>query len=505
MTLVMALALATSGDGCLLVLAIIVPVIGMLLSLVVGGRHAERIALALMPVGVGLALAIAVDVWWRGAPLVYVLGDWTPPLGIALRADGFSAVMLVTAALVILAAAWFARALFATPAQVNEGRAPLAFWTLLQGLWAALNMVFVGSDLFNLYVALELLTFAAVPLVCLDGRAETLRAALRYLLFALIGSVFYLLGVALLYGAYGTFDIVLLAHRIAGDPAVAPAVFAAGGLMTAGLLAKTALFPLHLWLPPAHANAPAPASAVLSALVVKGSFFLIVRLWFDVMPGLATHAATLLLGLLGSGAIVFGSVLALRQKRLKLLIAYSTIAQIGYLFLMFPLAAGSGPWSADAWNGGIMQALSHAFAKAAMFLAAGLVAESLGHDRIADLRGAGRVMPVTMFAFGLGGLSLMGLPPSGGFAAKWLLLQATVDRGAWLWAAIMLIGGLLAGGYVYRVVAPSFAEAKIVVKSRPARGREAIALALAAGAALLGFVPPGFFALLQIGRGAVLP
>jgi formate hydrogenlyase subunit 3/multisubunit Na+/H+ antiporter MnhD subunit len=503
--LAVALALTTSGGGYLLVLAIIVPVIGMLLSLVVGGRHAERIALLLMPAGVGLALAIAIDVWWRGAPLVYVLGDWTPPLGIALRADGFSAVMLVTAALVIVAAAGFARPLFATPSQVREGRAPLAFWTLLQGLWAALNMIFVSGDLFNLYVALELLTFAAVPLVCLDGRAETLRAALRYLLFALIGSVFYLLGAALLYGTYGTLDIVLLAQRIGSNAAVAPAVFVAGGLMTAGLLAKTALFPLHLWLPPAHANAPAPASAVLSALVVKGSFFLIVRLWFDVMPGLATHAATLILGGLGSAAILFGSVLALRQERLKLLIAYSTIAQIGYLFLMFPLAAGSGPWNAAAWNGGIMQALSHAFAKAAMFLAAGLVAEALGHDRIADLRGVGRAMPITMFAFGLGGLSLMGLPPSGGFAAKWLLLQATVDRGAWLWAAVVLAGGLLAGGYVYRVIAPALAEEPLAVKSRPSRRREAIALALAAGAALLGFAPSGFFALLQIGRGAALP
>lgn len=501
----MASVLTTSGGGYLLVLAIIMPVIGMLLSLVAGGRHAERIALALMPVGVGLAVAIAVNVWWRGAPLVYVLGDWTPPLGIALRADGFSAVMLVTAALVILAAACFACALFATPLQVREARAPLAFWTLLQGLWAALNMVFIGGDLFNLYVALELLTFAAVPLVCLDGRAETLRAALRYLLFALIGSVFYLLGAALLYGAYGTLDIVLLAHRIGDDLTVAPAVFVAGGLMTAGLLAKTALFPLHLWLPPAHANAPAPASAVLSALVVKASFFLIVRLWFDVMPGLATHAVTMLLGALGSSAIVFGSVLALRQERLKLLIAYSTIAQIGYLFLMFPLAAGSEPWNAEAWTGGIMQALSHALAKAAMFLAAGVVAETLGHDRIADLRGVGRVMPLTIFAFGLGGLSLMGLPPSGGFAAKWLLLQATVDKGAWPWAAIVLAGGLLAGGYVYRVIAPSLAESEIAVKSRPSRGRETIALALAAGAALLGLAPPGFFALLQVGREAVLP
>jgi len=498
--LAMALALATTGGGYLLVLAIIVPVIGMLLSLVIGGRYAERIALALMPAGIGLSLAIAIEIWVTGQPLVYILGGWTPPLGIALRADGFSAVMLVTSALVITAAGYFARINFATPPEFSEKRATLAFWTLLQGLWAALTVVFLGGDLFNLFVALELLTFSAVPLVCLDGRPETLTAALRYLLFALFGSVLYLLGTALLYGAYGTLDIVLLANRISAEPVVAPAVCVAAGLMTAGLLAKAALFPLHLWLPPAHANAPAAASAVLSALVVKASFFLIVRLWFDVMPGLATAAVTTVLATLGSAAILFGSVLALRQARLKLLVAYSTVAQIGYLFLMFPLAIGEHPWSADAWNGGIMQTLSHAFAKAAMFLAAGLVAEQLGHDRIAELRGIGRVMPMTVLAFGLGGLSLMGLPPSGGFAAKWLLLQASVESGQWAWALIMLAGGLLAGGYIYRVIAPALASASVAVKAPTSRRREAVALALALGAVLLGFAPLEFFDLLQIGR-----
>ena len=121
--------------------------------------------------------------------------------------------------------------------------------------------------------------------------------------------------------------------------------------MTAGLLAKTALFPLHLWLPPAHANAPAAASAVLSGLVVKGSFFLVVRLWFDVLAALPGVIPGTILAALGSAAILFGSVLALRQARLKLLIAYSTVAQIGYLFIMFPL--GHGPWAADAFSGGI--------------------------------------------------------------------------------------------------------------------------------------------------------
>jgi multicomponent Na+:H+ antiporter subunit D len=491
-----AAAIASTAGGSLLPLATLLPALGVLMSLLLGGRRAEWIALGLMPVEFAVAVAIACLVWRSGQPLVYPLGGYTPPLGIALRADGFSAVMLVTAGLIAPAAALYARTNFAMPQELAEKRAPLVFWTLLQGIQAALNLVFLGGDLFNLYVGLELLTFAAVPLVSIDGRPETVTAALRYLLFALFGSVFYLLGVALLYGAYGTLDIALLAPLVRPEPAV----WLAAGLMTAGLLAKTALFPLHLWLPPAHANAPAAASAVLSGLVVKGSFFLVVRLWFDVLAALPGVIPGTILAALGSAAILSGSVLALRQARLKLLIAYSTVAQIGYLFLMFPLVAG--PWAADAFSGGIMQALSHAFAKAAMFLSAGLIAESLGHDRIAELGGAARALPVTFLALGLGGLSLMGLPPSGGFAAKWLLMKASIEAGQWVWAVVMAGGGLLAGGYLYRVLARAFSGESPQLKAAPARSRESVALALALVALLLAFAPQSFFAFLQIGRPA---
>ena len=489
-------AIATTAGGSLLALPILVPVAGVLMSFLLGGRQAERIALGLMAAQLAVAVVIASLIWRSGEPLVYTLGGYVPPLGIALRADGFSAVMLGAAALILPAAGLYARGNFATPPEVAEERAPLVFWTLLQAIQAALSLIFLGGDLFNLYVALELLTFAAVPLVCLDGRPETLAAALRYLMFALFGALFYLLGAALLYGAYGTLDITLLAHIIRAEPAV----WLAAGLMTAGLLAKTALFPLHLWLPPAHANAPAAASAVLSGLVVKGSFFLIVRIWFDVLPALPSAVPGAILATLGSAAILSGSVLALRQERLKLLIAYSTVAQIGYLFLMFPLAAG--PWAADAFAGGVMQALSHAFAKAAMFLSAGLIAESLGHDRIENICGAGRAMPATFLALGLGGLSLMGLPPSGGFAAKWLLMKASIEAGQWLWAVVMAAGGLLAGGYLYRVLAPALSGETPQLQKAPERGRQSVALALALVAVLLAFAPPAFFAFLEIGRPA---
>jgi multicomponent Na+:H+ antiporter subunit D len=481
------------------VLAVVLPAAAVPLLLLLGARQAERMMTVLLPAGLCIAVAIMALVWEAQASLVYFIGGWPPPLGIALRADGLSAVMVVVTAVIVGAISLFAGETFRVPEGEAETRRPLVFWTLLMGVWGALNAVWFGADLFALYVALELLTFGAVPLVCLDGSAATLQAALRYLLFALVGSALYLLGVALFYGAYGTLDIGLLAARVRPEPVV----FVAAALMIAGLAAKTALFPLHLWLPPAHAGAPAAASALLSALVVKGSFFLILRIWFDVMPGLPGMAAAQILGALGAAAIVVGSVVALRQARLKLMIAYSTVAQIGYLFFLFPLATGQA-WNGIAWTGGMLQLVAHAFAKAAMFLAAGLIGEAVGHDRIAELGGIGRAMPKTLFAFGLAGMSLMGLPPSGGFVAKAMLLTAAVGEGQWWWAVVILAGGLLAAGYVFRVIVPAIAPGSMpVLRAEISARRQGVVLALAVGALLLGFLPLRPSQMLEIGRPGV--
>jgi formate hydrogenlyase subunit 3/multisubunit Na+/H+ antiporter MnhD subunit len=181
---------------------------------------------------------------------------------------------------------------------------------------------------------------------------------------------------------------------------------------------------------------------------------------------------------------------------------------------MFPLLTDSAaiqPWSGEAWTGGWLQLYSHAFAKAAMFMAAGLIYEALGHDRIADLGGIGRAMPMTMIAFGLAGLSLMGIPPSGGFVAKWLMLSAAAMEGQWWWAVVILLGGLLAGAYVIRVLARAMEDASgdVALPLSVPRRREAVPLALAICAMLLGLVPLQPFELLQIGRtdawGGTLP
>lgn len=489
------------GGDVFLVMAIALPVAGMLAALLTGGRHARAVAVTFLGGGVLVAAWIVAGVWQSQQPLGYLLGGWSPPLGVALRADGLSAVMIAASSIICLCAALYAPVDFRVDSLAGrETRKSLVFWILLLAVAAAMNIVFLANDFFSLYVALELVTFAAVPLVALAGSPATTRAALRYLVFALIGSILYLLGTVLLYGFYGTLDISLLAQRVAAGPALWGIV----ALMTVGLAAKTALFPLHLWLPPAHAGAPPAASALLSALVVKASFFLTIRLWFDVIPGLAPPAASQILGAMGAGAIFVGGVLALRQSGLKLLIAYSTVAQLGYLFVAFPLAFGGGAGMDDgrALTGGMFHALAHAFAKASMFMAAGLMAGALGHDRISEMRGLGRRMPVTCLAFGLAALSLVGVPPTAGFVAKWILLGAAAETGQWWWAVVILAGGLLAGGYMFRVIAQLLApRSEEPLQGLPvSRFRESIVLVLALCALALGLAAGKPVELLQIGR-----
>jgi formate hydrogenlyase subunit 3/multisubunit Na+/H+ antiporter MnhD subunit len=277
--------------------------------------------------------------------------------------------------------------------------------------------------------------------------------------------------------------------------------------MTVGLIAKAALFPLHFWLPPAHANAPAPVSALLSALVVKGSFYILLRLWFEAFPALLTPAVAQLFGLLGAAAILWGSLNALFQTRLKLLIAYSTVAQLGYLFLLFPLAAAREGGFA-AWSGGLIFLGAHACAKTAMFLTAGNILHAAGHDRIEDLDGMTHVLPVSVFALGLSGMSLIGLPPSSGFAGKWLLLSAAVAQGQWWWAAVILIGSLLAAAYIVRLLARAFTRVSEPRMPNPIPAvMEGAALALALLAVALGFASQWLAELVRVGApvaGAML-
>ena len=473
-----------------LIWLVAIPLAGALTTLLLP-RIADAVVMA-----AGLATAIAAGtllygVGTRGA-MIYEIGGWSAGLGIALRADGLSALLLMMVALVMLPASVYSRTYFSKAAERAR------FWPLWLLLWTALNALLLSGDLFNLYVTLELLGLGAVALAALGGGRAAVEAALRYLLVGLLGSMMFLAGVSLIYAGYGTLDMTALARSVEPGPVAGTAL----AMMTAGLLLKSALFPLHFWLPPAHGSAPAPVSAVLSALVVKVAFYLVLRLWLGVFADAVTPAAANLLGLLGAGAVLWGSWRALQAERLKLLAAYSTVAQLGYLFLFFPLlqALPPGPARELAVGGLVLLALTHGFAKAGLFLAIGIVQHHSGHDTIRQLDGTAQRLPATTFAMALGGVALIGLPPSGAFLGKWQLLAGAIATGQWLWAAVTLIGSLLAAAYIFRVLGHAFGHQAYPNRAVTVASEEWPALLLTTMAAVvLGLAGAPVWRLLEIG------
>jgi len=472
---------------------VLLPLLGAFIAFLIPryGRHIGILsALLILFATLSLAQQISTD-----GPLRMAVGGWQAPLGIALYVDGLTALLLCLTTTVGLGVSLYALGYFGEGAtgEARKKHALSGWWPLWLLLWAALNALFLAADVFNLYVTLELLGLAAVGLVALEAQAVV--AATRYLLVGLLGSMLYLLGVGLLYALYGTVDMSGLASNMRAEPAA----WVAMALMSGGLLLKAALFPLHFWLPPAHANAPAPVSAVLSALVVKAAFYALLRLWLGPFEPLAPALAGQLIGFLGACAIIWGSLQALMAPRLKLVVAYSTVAQIGYLFLWFPLA-DSPTGGAIAWYGVVWLALSHGLAKAGLFLAAGNILHASGHDRVTDLAGVGQHLPVTLFAVGLSCASIMGLPPSGGFVGKWLLLNAAFVSGQWWWAVVLLVGGVMAAAYSFRVLLHAFRNKESQHPHHiPHPIMEWSALALAVGAILLGVLSAQPLELLEVG------
>ena len=451
---------------------VVTPLIGALASWLTG-RKCALVAIASAVATLAVTIVLACEVHVRG-PVSHRVGGWGAPLGIELRVDGAAALLLsVFGAVTALTSA-------SAVAHFPVGRRRSTFVALWLIAWAGLNALLVSADLFNLYVALELITLASVGLISLGPSRESIGAALQYLFVAILGSLGYLLGVALVYGECATLDVALAGTRLAHGT-IASAAFA---LVAAGLTLKSALFPLHAWLPAAYANAPPPAAALLSGVLGKAAFVVLYRLIGETFRSVDDAAPAQIFGVQAGAAIVWCSVLALRQRRLKMLIAYSSLAQMGYMFLAFPIGTPL------ARAGALYIAISHAAASAAMFTAAGALERASGNDSIDALAGVAQRNPLTFFSLAIGGVNLMGLPPTGGFIAKWLLVRAAVEAGQWWWAIVVLLGGLVAAAYVFRVLREAFVTAVPLpaTADAPQLG-EIVSLLLAVVSLLLGVSP----------------
>lgn len=478
---------------------------------VLAGIAARRVLGVLTAVAVTGLCAVVLREGTAGRITELALGGYSPPLGIHLRADGLSLLFLSLTALVGTVVTVYAAVMpVSTGQRIVTGPGPDSgtgsgsgtgsvdettpdagrwhpshpgFWPLWLGCWAGLNAVFVSGDLFNTYVGLELVGLTAVALVALGGR-DSWTSALRYLFVAVLGSLLFLIGIGLILSVTGTLDWSQAGERLAETPeAHAAAVFALC-LMSVGLGLKVALMPMHRWLIPAHASAPGAVSPLLSALVIKAALFVLLRCWLWVMPLEATSpegtapspdltaaltALAWIMGGMGGAAVILGSVMALRQDRLKSLVAYSTVAQVGYWFLFLPLlldpeadALEGQPGTtltddavlSGAFGGSVALALGHGIAKAGLFLAAGLLKDVYGTDEMEKLRGIGRNHPMLIIAMGLCAVGLIGLPISLGFTGKWQLATSAVAAEHWWMVLVLALGTLLSAGYMLRAITP---------------------------------------------------
>lgn len=481
-----------------LIWVILIPLLGGVVAVLF--PRVAGITGVLSTAGLVLASLVLIKLIADSGPQLYSLGGWSAGLGISLYADGLSSLLLLMTALIALAVSIYAISYF------RHSHLRKHYWPLWLLLLSALAALLLARDLFNIYVTLELLGISAVALTALDGKRPAVEAAVRYLVLGLLGSLAFLSGIALLYAGYGSLDLATLATRV--QPA--PASWAAAAMMTAGLLIKTALFPLHFWLPPAHANAPAPVSAALSALVVKAAFYLVLRLWLDLFGISLSGWSSILLGLLGAAAVLWGSWCALQAERLKVLAAYSTVAQIGYLFIFLALILEIpvGIQRDEAIAGLMLMALSHGFAKSAFFLSTGVIQHRQGHDRIKELAGTAQAMPLTTFTLALAGIALIGLPISGAFLGKWQLIEGALFLHHWLIALVVLAGSLLASAYVFRVLGRAFGQSPYPTNALNMGMQEIPAIALALIATLvLGLASGPIWPFLELtvmsGRGGL--
>ncbi|MDY0339716.1 MAG: monovalent cation/H+ antiporter subunit D family protein [Coriobacteriia bacterium] len=428
----------------LLALFLVIPLVGAVLTPVVSdssGRRSWGWAVFIMSVTSAMSVSLIVRVLEEG-PFSYVIGGWVAPYGIELRFDEFSASVAIVCLLGLLAIV-FSR--HYAPQALTPERIPYYYTLLLLNLTGMLGFIVTG-DLFNLYVFTEILSLSAYALVAISGEKTAEMAAFKYLVMGAVSSLSILFGVGLLYALTGSLNMADVTSRLAGT-AHAPLVMAFAAL-TLGFMVKAALFPLHIWLPDAHAIAPSPVSAVLSGLVVKIGILGMLRVYQMAYGSGAIDLSGLNLTLtwLGAISIVMGAFFAVFQDDIKMMLAYSTISNIGYIVM------GLGLASSYSLIGASVHVFNHALIKATLFLGAGALIHQTGQRTLTGLAGIGRSMPFTTAAISIGAISIVGIPPTAGFLCKWYIALGALEAGEPIFAVALVFGALLIFIYYIRMV-----------------------------------------------------
>ena len=446
--------------GQLPALQVVIPLIAAPLCIILRRRE------LVLPFAIGVCWAtFAVSVALLGEVLAtgvvsYELGGWSAPWGIEYRVDALNAfVLLFVSGLAALVLTYAPRSL---ADEIPTSRHYL-FCTLYLLCLTGLLGIAITGDLFNVFVFLEISALSSYALIAQGGRRQALPAAFQYLVMGTIGATFILIGIGLMYQMTGTLNMADMATRLS-EVEGNRTVLVAFGFLTVGIGLKMALFPLHVWLPNAYAYAPSVVSAFIAATATKVSVYILLRFMFTVF-GLEFSFVQLELGRLlmplALAGIVVASTVAIFQQNVKRMLAYSSVAQIGYMVLGISFATETG------LTGGIVHLFNHALIKGGLFMAMGCVMLRLHSVDLEEMAGIGRVMPWTMAAWALGGLGLIGVPATAGFISKWYLIQAALEEYTVSVAVLVLLSSLLALVYVWRVIETAF------FREPSARAREA--------------------------------
>ncbi len=427
------------------ILAVMVPMFGALLAtLVRRGDVAWAIGLATTLATAALAVLLLQRVLIEGV-VSYAIGGWAPPVGIEYRVDLANAlVVLIVSAISALIMPYARTSVNAEIASDQHAW----FYTMYLLCMSGLNGIALTGDAFNAFVFLEISSLSTYVMIALGQSRRSLLSAYQYLIMGTIGATFYVIGAGLLFTVTGSLNFVDVAERIATSP-YDRAVLTSIAFITVGIGLKVALFPLHVWLPNAYAKAPSVATALLAATATKVAVYLLVRLYFSVygieMVFVRQPVVEVLL-VLSVAAMFFASFVAVFEINTKRLLAYSSVAQVGYMTLGISLASVTG------LTGTLVHLANHAMMKGAAFLALGAVAYRIGSVNIDRMQGIGRVMPITMGCFVVAGLSLIGVPGTVGFVSKYYLVLGAFEKGWWWLAFLIVASSLIAVFYVGRVV-----------------------------------------------------
>ena len=416
--------------GVPLALAFSIPLFGL-----ISQKIEKYIPIVALLINVVICLILIPQVLKK--PVVVFIGGWSPPFCINLVVGPLGIFLTTLISIIGLLVSIYAVSYIK---EEPTEKYHILFLLLMVG---AIGIVLTG-DVFNLFVFFEILCISSYALVAYNKDKDGTEAAIKYLIQGSIGSSFILIGIALLYGLFGTLNMAHIAKNI--NSITPMSVFIPLVLFITGLGVEAAIFPLNAWLPDAHSSAPSSISAILSGIAIKTGVYGVARMIFTIFNAGSILTFIAFLGLL---TLLIGEMSAFRQDDIKRLLAYSSIGQIGLIIFALGIATSLGIF------GALFQIVSHTLAKALLFLAAGYMIYKVGSKSITSLNGIGKKMPLTSFAFAIGSFSLIGLPPFAGFVSKFSIIYAAIQvkKPIFLaFIAVALIATVVEAGYFFRIV-----------------------------------------------------